>query len=203
MGRWTYRRFRPRGSAPPSRWSWIADVAVALAILAMVAFFVVRLHKLDVEKIVGIPVLVDGDSLRLAGERVRLKGIDAPEYNQNCTRAGVDYPCGRLARHALENMIAGNQVSCKGADRDRYGRLLAVCRVDDENLNRRMVKTGWAVAYGDYYDAEREARGHKRGLWAGTFEEPHRYRRDHGVLENEQGTHGSFLSWLREFFRME
>jgi len=201
--RWTYGRFRRYRPATVSAWARLADFAAAFAILAIGAFFVFRLNKLDVEKVVGVPILVDGDSLRVAGERIRLKGIDAPEYRQECRKAETDYPCGRLARQALQQMIAGNGISCKGSDRDRYGRLLAVCRVNDRNLNLLMVKTGWAVAYGDYYREEREARRKKLGLWDGTFKEPRRWRREHRSSEDEPNAHVDFLSWLREFFRMK
>jgi endonuclease YncB( thermonuclease family) len=201
--RWTYGRFRRYRSAPVSPWARLADFAVALTILAVAVFFILRLHKLDVEKVVGIPILVDGDSLRVGGERIRLKGIDAPEYRQTCRKAGEDYPCGHLASQALQKMIGGKEISCKGSDRDRYGRLLAVCRVNDENLNLRMVRAGWAVAYGDYRHEEREARQEKLGLWAGTFEEPRQWRRDHRTAEDERKAPINFLSWLREFFRMK
>jgi len=201
--RWTYGRFRRYRSAPVSPWARLADFAVALTILAVAVFFVLRLHKLDVEKVVGTPVLVDGDSLRVGGERIRLKGIDAPEYRQECRKAGEDYSCGHLARQALEKMIGGNEISCKGSDRDRYGRLLAVCRVNGENLNLRMVRTGWAVAYGDYHREEREARQEKLGLWVGTFEQPRQWRRGHRASDDKRKAQVNFLSWLREFFRMK
>lgn len=201
--RWTYGRFRRYRSPPASRWARLVDFAVALTILAVAVFFVLRLHKLDVEKVVGVPILIDGDSLRLGGERIRLKGIDAPEYAQTCTRAGMIYPCGHFARQALASMIAGREVACKGWERDRYGRVIAICRIDETNLNRQMVEEGWAVAYGKYRDSERKARKGKRGIWAGTFEAPRKWRRDHGVPENDTNPEGSAWTWLREFFRLK
>jgi endonuclease YncB( thermonuclease family) len=54
------------------------------------------------ENFTGRPRVVDGDSLELAGHRVRLFGIDAPESRQDCRDArGRFYACGREARDAL------------------------------------------------------------------------------------------------------
>lgn len=201
--RWTYRRYRRGSFSSRYRFPRLGDMAVVFAIVAMAVFFVARLDKLAVEKVVGNPVLADGDSLRLGGERVRMKGIDAPEYDQTCIKAGESYPCGRLAKQALQNMIAGKEMACKGWERDHYGRVLAICRIGDVNLNRRMVEEGWAVAYGEYHSEQHEARKQKRGMWAGTFQTPHQWRESHGSNGNEGDPEGNAWTWLREFFRMK
>jgi endonuclease YncB( thermonuclease family) len=128
---------------------------------------------------------VDGDSLDIAGERVRMLGIDAPELHQTCTdAAGDDYPCGREAARALAAIVAGRTVTCTPLDHDRYDRDVVRCAADGRDLGEAMVRAGHAVELprfsgGAYTAAEREARNARRGLWAGRFEEPATWRRRH------------------------
>lgn len=128
----------------------------------------------------GTPRLVDGDSFHLSGAEVRLKGIDAPEGRQTCLRDnGASWRCGDAARDELSRLIGSAPVVCKVADRDQHGRYLAFCTAGGRDLNREMVASGYAVAYGGYEREERDARARRRGLWSGTFEMPRRWRREH------------------------
>lgn len=131
------------------------------------------------ERVEGRARVVDGDTLRVDGVPVRLAGLDAPELAQSCARAdGAPYPCGEAAREALRRLIDDRSVACDVRGRDRYRRLLARCRVDGEDLGRRLVRDGLAVAYRGYEAEEREARARRRGLWAGTFQPPEAWRRE-------------------------
>jgi endonuclease YncB( thermonuclease family) len=138
------------------------------------------------DTLTGYARVVDGDSLELAGESVRLFGIDAPERYQTCRDgAGRDYACGRAAARALHATIAGRVVTCAAVDHDRYHRDVALCTADGQDLAETMVRAGHALelaqySRGRYAAAEREARAQKRGLWAGSFEQPADWRRRHG-----------------------
>jgi endonuclease YncB( thermonuclease family) len=138
----------------------------------------------------GTPVggrarVIDGDTIEIAGERIRLFGIDAPESRQQCrTGSGRDYPCGRTATRALTAAVRGSAVSCTPVDHDRYDRDVAICSAGGRDLGDVMVRSGNAVDYarhsqGRYAAAQREARTAKRGMWAGTFDEPEAWRRAH------------------------
>ncbi len=126
--------------------------------------------------------VIDGDTLELDGERVRIHGIDAPELKQTCERYGVTWPCGAEARKALAKWIAGRDVECEGEDRDKAGQLLAKCSVDGQDVGDWMVSRGLAIAYyrysDEYQQAELEARLAKQGMWAGEFIKPWNWRRD-------------------------
>src|SRR5688572_22588959 len=50
------------------------------------------------QPVVGTARVLDGDTLDLAGHRIRLYGIDAPESRQICQRQGRSYGCGREAQ---------------------------------------------------------------------------------------------------------
>ena len=131
----------------------------------------------------GSAQIIDGDSIRVQGVEIRLHGIDAPEGRQLCQNAqGQDYRCGDVARDALKSMTRGLDVECNRLDVDRYGRWVSECRTEQTILNEQMVMQGHAVAYRRYsqayIDAEEQARAEKRGIWAGRFEKPERWRRN-------------------------
>ncbi len=131
--------------------------------------------------VIGEAHVIDGDTLQVAGERVRLQGIDAPETRQSCSVAGIGYACGQNAKRLLAGATAGKIITCKGEKRDRYGRLVAVCFAGEDDLNAMMVRDGWALAYRrygrDYVPEEAEARAVGAGLWQGTFVEPWEWRK--------------------------
>jgi len=123
---------------------------------------------------------IDGDTLRIGEEVVRLEGVDAPEMKQTCQdSAGKEYRCGRVAKAELERLLTTSP-ECAKSGQDRYGRTLAYCVVAGIDINREMVRLGWALAfvkYNDRYaDDETEARNSKRGLWAGSAEAPWEWR---------------------------
>jgi endonuclease YncB( thermonuclease family) len=127
----------------------------------------------------GSVQVVDGDSLRMGDIDIRLKGLDAPELKQTCSRAGRTYPCGTTARDALLAIVAHGTPRCRVTGRDRYHRSLARCVVDGRDIGARLVEEGVAVAYGDYEREEGRARMRSVGLWAGEFERPNAWRRSH------------------------
>lgn len=151
---------------------------VALAVLYLWSQSVLRQPKSTVD-LSGKAQAVDGDSLRLNGQMIRLKGIDAPEYAQICVRDRAEYRCGHEAFVALRKLLQTGDVRCDGAKHDRYGRVLGLCSVGAISINSRMVREGYAVSFGDYLVEEAQARNEKKGLWAGDFEMPRDYRARH------------------------
>lgn len=133
------------------------------------------------EQVSGPARLIDGDSLFVGGSEVRLKGIDAPEGRQTCTRQGRSWDCGNAARDELQALIGGNQVNCKVSERDMHGRLLSYCSAGGRDLNGAMVGAGFAIAFGGYASEEGQAKAARRGLWAGEFQRPREWRDQHGA----------------------
>jgi len=125
--------------------------------------------------------VVDGDTLKIGQEVVSLFGIDAPEAKQFCQSEEKLWPCGRRARDALHDHIGQNRVECFGAERDRQGRLLAVCLSGGEELNGWLVSEGWALARrpisNTYVDDEAAALTARRGIWDSNFVKPWEWRR--------------------------
>ncbi len=76
--------------------------------------------------VAGPAKVIDGDTIQVAGERIRLHGIDAPEGRRTCSRDSVTWLCGAESARALRQFIDGQQVTCRERDVDRYGRIVAV-----------------------------------------------------------------------------
>lgn len=132
------------------------------------------------ETIAGRAAVIDGDTIEIAGQRIRLHGIDAPESWQMCNDGGGDgYRCGHEAALALDRFLAVSRpTSCEFVERDRYGRFVGVCfRADGREVNRWLVETGNAVDWekyskGAYAAAQEAARVRGAGIWRGRFQLP-------------------------------
>ena len=110
----------------------------------------------------------DGDTITVRcgdqpQERIRLLEIDAPEKKQ---------AYGQKAKQALSVLIFGKEITVEEAGHDRYKRTLAHLKLDGLDVNREMVKLGYAWCYRQYLkdrtclDDEEQAREEKIGLWA-------------------------------------
>lgn len=126
--------------------------------------------------IYGIATSGDGDSLTITGKRIRLFGIDAPEFEQVCTRGGSNWACGQESARQLSKLVTGREVKCVPTGVDEFDRIVARCTVGAVDVNRTMVALGHAVAFrkysSEYVSAEDTARNNKRGLWSGRFDMP-------------------------------
>ncbi len=133
------------------------------------------------EVLQGRATVVDGDTLRVAGQSVRIHGIDTPEHDQTClTAERVAFACGDVATRALARLIGATPVVCEGHERDTYQRLVAKCYVDGRDLGAVLVAGGYATAYQkyskDYLTYERQARAAGVGFWSGTMQNPATFR---------------------------
>jgi endonuclease YncB( thermonuclease family) len=131
--------------------------------------------------ITGHAVVLDGDSLRIGDNPVRLAGIDAPELGQPCTGpTNVDWPCGLEAKRELVERIGGNPVSCRQITIDAYDRIVATCMAaSGADLAAEMVRSGYALADGRdrrYIQDEASARIARKGMWSGSFQTPWEWR---------------------------
>jgi endonuclease YncB( thermonuclease family) len=131
----------------------------------------------------GLARVVDGDTLVIGKQRIRLHGIDAPEQKQLCRKKeNFDWACGQAATQALKQKIASQSVKCIGKTYDRYKRLIAVCYLGKTDLNRWMVRNGLSVAYRryskDYITEEKYAQNQKNGIWNSEFQMPWTWRKN-------------------------
>jgi len=129
----------------------------------------------------GKPRIIDGDTIHIKSNKIRLHGIDAPETTQTCEIDNEDWDCGKQSTKELKNFINNQEVECITNDIDRYNRYVAICYVNEININQWMVKNGWAIAYRyyskDYIAEEKYAHDNKLGIWKSKFVEPYAFRK--------------------------
>jgi len=153
------------------------SIIATVVVLATVAFGLPS----SANGIVGQASVIDGDTIEIHGQRVRLAGIDAPEAGQTCWSADKKpWRCGQEAAFALADKIGRATVHCASTGRDRYRRILAQCRIGNLDLGSWLIRTGRAVRYydraGAYRADEEAARARGQGIWAGPFIKPSEWR---------------------------
>jgi endonuclease YncB( thermonuclease family) len=131
--------------------------------------------------ITGVPKIREGDQITIGSSRIRLGAIDAPSVDQLCLNTkGERWTCGVAARDELIKHVESKPWTCHVSQVDRRGRSVARCEVDGEDIQKWMVKSGWALAYVRFshdYDAdEKDARDAKAGMWQGAFIAPWDWR---------------------------
>ena len=92
--------------------------------------------------------------------------------------ADKEIECGKIAKEKLKEIIGKNKVKCDIKGKDLYNRSLGYCYVGNININKEMVRRGYAHArYSKIFvNEEKEARKEKRGFWAGKFTDPASWR---------------------------
>jgi endonuclease YncB( thermonuclease family) len=132
----------------------------------------------------GVAKVIDGDSIEINDNQIRLIGIDAPEYAQKCfDKNEKKYSCGTASTDFLKKLINERNVECEYQEKDIYNRYLANCYLSEMNINYEMVKNGMAIIYNlktanqEIKRLEVSAKKHKVGLWQGKFEEPKSFRK--------------------------
>ena len=162
-----------------------------ISLILIITFFLAQtLYGIE---IYGVPKIIDGDTVHIINKKIRLEGIDAPEIKQQCKKPflqissfiGIQlsksYLCGATSTKKLINKIGNSKIRCISSSKDRYKRYLATCYKEKINLNKWMVRNGYAVAYKryskNYVRDEEFARENKLGLWEGSFTMPEKWRK--------------------------
>jgi endonuclease YncB( thermonuclease family) len=129
----------------------------------------------------GSPRVIDGDTLELSNERIRLLDIDAPEIEQNCQKEEQEWHCGSAAKEALIELVGQRNIVCRSKGRDQYGRVLSHCHSGVIDLASEMVGIGLAIVTNRenaaFTEKEARARELELGLWSGPFVSPSEFRR--------------------------
>ena len=127
--------------------------------------------------------VMDGDTFVLDGQSIRLWGIEAPELRQECLRDGKRWLPGPESAAALKALLTQlTEITCTTRDVDRFGRTVATCRGNGQDIGYALVGGGWAFDFfeysrGFYVAAEARAQAAQRGVWAGECMTPWRWRR--------------------------
>ncbi len=131
--------------------------------------------------IIGKAKVIDGDTIHINKDKIRLYGIDAPEKNQKCIIDNNKWECGKQSSIELKKIINNQIIKCETMNIDKYNRYIAICYSKNLNINQIMVKNGWAIAYRyyskDYIAEENYAKKNNFGIWKSKFEEPYLFRK--------------------------
>lgn len=113
----------------------------------------------------GVPRVIDGDTIEINKEGIRLNGFDSPEEGSSCGNLDV-YKAGTAA---LVDFIGTQTVECQliGKTGTRH---VGICSVAGKELGEHMVSTGWArdwprFSKRAYADEEKAARLAGAGIW--------------------------------------
>ncbi|WP_270966767.1 thermonuclease family protein [Campylobacter upsaliensis] len=159
------------------------SLSLVIAIIALIfsfnqgfnAFLPQSLKEQNLEKeLTGkVSKVIDGDTIELLAKtskenpynhiaklKIRLYGIDAPELKQ---------AYGKEAKEYLSALVLKQEVSLIIENKDKYDRFVGTLFLKGQDINKEMVKNGYAHAYESFskkYLAEQaDAKMFKLGLW--------------------------------------
>jgi endonuclease YncB( thermonuclease family) len=131
----------------------------------------------------GVASVLDGDTIEIDGERIRISNIDAPELDQVCIAPirSDSWNCGQEAARALWKFVSEYKVTCETSGTDYSGRWFAVCEVPGMSIATWMAGQGWAVPNQDCRCEEVRAwanfaESRNAGIWSSQFVMPWTWR---------------------------
>ena len=124
--------------------------------------------------------VIDGDTIIVGTQKIRLKGIDAPELAQK----SLDHkPIGQWSYQYLLKLIEGKRVEIKYDKRGYYGRIIGEVFLEGKNVNLMILAAGMAIKsrytnHAYYRNTELQARLNRQGIFAtDSFYSPWYYRK--------------------------
>ena len=93
-------------------------------------------------------IVIDGDTIRLGAERVRIMNIDAPE-TEGRARCNAERRLAAVATMKLTEIIMGERLQVERHGKDRFGRTLAYIRVRGADVGEMLIKARVAVPWGN------------------------------------------------------
>ncbi len=86
--------------------------------------------------VTGPARVIDGDTIEVAGKRIRFRGTDARE---------MDTPDDWAAAKIMRHIVAGQRVRCRDTGERSHGRIVAVCRRESgEDIGELLIRLGHA-----------------------------------------------------------
>ena len=161
-----YRRVRKKGRA---RGTGLGRRRAASRKASVAPLRTGRRAGITTRRMTGKAYVTDGDGIRVAGQEVRLAGLDAPEHDQKAKhQGGYWFNHGKRVKSALILEIGGKSVDVSVESVDKFGRLVGTVTCKGRDIGEWLVREGHAIAaYDDRYrNVEREARKAQRGMWA-------------------------------------
>ena len=135
----------------------------------------------------GIPRVVDGNTIIINFQNIRLHGIEAPNAEQLCEIDGESWLCGWEATNALAHIVGRHWVSCRQNRLNEGDVVGATCFAGNVlNINAWMVRNGWATAQNQantrFLQLETLARQERIGIWRTKYKNTEHLR--HSIKES-------------------
>ncbi len=136
----------------------------------------------------GTARVIDGDTISIRKQCIRLAAIDACEVDQAGFRRDVEWPCGKVARSFMRSIADGKHVECRVIDMDQYRRLVAQCFESGRDVGLAILAAGLAetlfrylpkqhrMELKAYVAAEERAKAARLEMWSAEIEKPSEYR---------------------------
>ena len=133
----------PQTSAPARK----NTPVVSSKTVTQVSFTTTTVSVVDTSQTIsGKCHVIDGDTIAIGKQKIRLAGIDAPELNK---------PYGKKAKWALVELCKGQSITAKLTGETSYDRVVAKCFLDDgRDLAAEMVKLELALDIPHFPDAD-------------------------------------------------
>ena len=159
-------------------------LSLNLSSLIIIILFFISFSYSDEKSIIeGKAIVLDGDTIKIKGERIRFGGIDAPESyykgkKQTCIKDNKKVFCGEISKEKLTEKIGNNSLNCKiEKNKDKYKRSIGECFIKNESLSVFMVRNGYAFDWpyyskGKFANHQEYAKINKLGFWNMKFEYP-------------------------------
>lgn len=125
---------------PANRPALLVLLRILVAVALLLVAYGARAEEAPVLE-ARVSKILDKDIFTLSGEsrRIRIRGLDAPEWDQRG---------GSAATATLRGMISGKRLRCAVLDIDRYSRLVAQCFLPDgRDIAAEMIRSGAATEY--------------------------------------------------------
>lgn len=91
-----------------------------------------------------VTCVVDGDTIWLKGEKIRLMGYDTPETTTQICGGQREVNLGHKATARLVQLLNNNKWKLYRSGKDRYGRTLATLRIKGMNVGNILIREGLA-----------------------------------------------------------
>ena len=153
------------------------------SIIIIILFFISFSYSDEKNIIKGKAIVIDGDTIKIKGEKIRFGGIDAPESyykgkKQTCIEDNKKVFCGQISKEKLIDKIGNNSLNCEiEKNKDIYKRLVGECFIKEKSLSVFMVRNGYAFdsprySKGKFANDQEYAKINKLGFWNMKFEYP-------------------------------
>ena len=90
-------------------------------------------------------VMIDGDTIDIAGERIRIINIDTPEtFRPRCENELV---LGLKAKQRLRELLDSGPITIVRENKDYWGRTLAYVLAGEQDVGEQLIKEGHALPW--------------------------------------------------------